>query len=165
MRRKLLSLALMFVAMCGLAQDRMAMIVHLADQSTMQFLLAKQPAVSFSAGSLFVSFANDGETEPDGMEFKREEVLYVSFEEVTDRVEEAATPGSRITFDLRNGSKVCISGLQPSDHILVVAIDGKNIQVPVTYQDGEAIINLGQQPRGIYLVSVNQRFTFKLMKP
>ena len=58
-----------------------------------------------------------------------------------------------------------VSGLQATDHLQVFSLDGKSVSVAVRRHDNEATVDLIQKPRGIYMVSVNNRFTFKLMKP
>ena len=71
----------------------------------------------------------------------------------------------RISFNLTSAGVARVSGLQSSDRLQVFGLDGKSVSAVVSRNDGEATIDLTQQPRGIYIVSVNLRFTFKLMKP
>lgn len=60
---------------------------------------------------------------------------------------------------------VHVSGLAEQDRLQVTALDGKRMQVPVQRNGSEAIVDLTHLSHGVYMVSVNQRFTFKLMKP
>jgi hypothetical protein len=60
---------------------------------------------------------------------------------------------------------VNVSGLQKTDRIQVYSLDGKSVNAVVSRHEGEATVDLIQQKRGVYMVSVNNSFTFKLMKP
>lgn len=55
--------------------------------------------------------------------------------------------------------------MQQGDRLQVFGIDGKRIQAGVSAAGDEVTVDLSQQPRGVYMVSVNKSFTFKLMKP
>lgn len=162
-RRKMwLSLLLVWMVAAGIqASEQMVLTIHLADQSKAQFMLPDDhPYVAFGSGYMIVRYT-------DGyLDFTPGEVKNITIDPVdVTEVEEVKSSEERIAFDLRRAGVVHVSGLRQGDQILVVAIDGKNMQVPIDRKDGEATIDLSCQPRGCYVVSVNKSFTFKLMKP
>jgi len=148
------------------AEEQGLLFVHLKDGSKVQFVLPVQkPVVSFTRGMMKVSFQENGSE--NYVSFERDQVdnLMVGTTDVTAIEDVKSDEGQRISFDLTSAGVVRVSGLQPSDHLQVFSLDGKSINAAVSRNDGEAIVDLTQKPRGIYIVSVNQRFTFKLMKP
>ena len=72
-------------------------------------------------------------------------------------------PGIR--FDLTRQGVVHVSGLSDSDRLTVVSLDGKQVKPAVSLNGSEATVDLTGQPRGCYIVRVNKRFSFKLLKP
>ncbi len=166
--KKFLLSCMLLLPLCATgmqAEEAQVLKIHLADQSYVLFVLPDQdPVINCSFSKMNVSFQRDGEW--DNMSFSRDEVVKMTIDKMNiDGVEEVKTADKRIRFDLSRGSVVRVSGLQADDRLSVVSLDGKSIQALVSRQDGEATIDLSGQPRGCYVVSVNKRFTFKLMKP
>ena len=140
--------------------------VHLKDGSKVQFMLSVQkPVVSCGRGIMKIFYQED-----DGekyMAFERDQVEDLTFgtADATAIDEAKADNAQRVTFDLTRNGIVRASGLLPSDHLQVFSIDGKRVSAVVNRHHGEATVDLSHKPRGLYLISVNKRFTFKLMKP
>ena len=160
----LLLLWTMIVGAC--AEEHGTLFVHLKDGTMVQFTLPVQkPVVSFTRGMMKVAFQENGNE--DYVSFDRDQVenLTVGTTDVTAIEDVKSDECQRICFDLTSAGVVRVSGLLPSDRLQVFGLDGKSVSTVVSRNDGEATVDLTQQPRGIYIVSVNQRFTFKLMKP
>ena len=101
------------------------------------------------------------------MKFLRDEVksLEIGMSNI-DAIDEAKKEAdSRITFDLTRPGVVSVSGLQSSDRLKVFDLQGKAVKADISRSEDKATVDLSALRRGIYMVSVNQRFTFKLMKP
>ena len=101
------------------------------------------------------------------MTFERDMVDYLKVGKTEhDGVEGVeADKEDRVCFDLTHRSVVHVSGLKASDRLQVCSLDGKSVQADVSRNDGEAFVDLSQLRSGVYIVSVNGSFTFKLMKP
>ena len=154
----------MIVGAC--AEEHGTLFVHLKDGTMVQFTLPVQkPVVSFTRGMMKVAFQENGNE--DYVSFDRDQIenLTVGTTDVTAIEDVKSDECQRICFDLTSAGVVRVSGLLPSDRLQVFGLDGKSVSAVVSCNDGEATVALTQQPRGIYIVSVNQRFTFKLMKP
>ena len=165
--KTILTLLLLWTVTVGTwAEEQGILFVHLKDGSKVEFVLPVQkPLVSFTRGIMKVAFQENGND--NYLSFERDQVdnLTVGTTDVTAIEDVKSDEGQRISFDLTSAGVVRVSGLQPSDRLQVFSIDGKSIGAAVSYNDEEATVDLTQKPRGIYIVSVNQRFSFKLMKP
>ena len=163
MRRKHLFLLLLslLMAIAVRAEERYALIAHLNDGSKVQFFLAEeQPQIRFYNSVMTIHAVS---TE---LVFGRDQVKDLVVEKVeASKIDEVQAEESRISFDLRRAGVVHVCGLTDQDRLQVFGLDGKNMTADVTRQGDEATIDLSAKPRGFYLVSVNKRFTFKLMKP
>ena len=132
----------------------------------LEFILpVEKPVVCFDRGMMKVAFQENGNENYVSFERDQVENLTVGTTDVTALKDVKRNEAQRISFDLASAGVVRVSGLQPSDRLQVFGLDGKNVGAAVSRNDGEAIVDLTPKPRGIYIVSVNQRFTFKLMKP
>ena len=162
-----LTLLLLWTMIVGAwAEERSILFVHLKDGTIVQFTLPVQkPVISFTRGMMKVAYQENGDE--DYVSFERDQVenLTVGTTDVTAIEDVKSDEAQRVSFNLTSAGVVRVSGLQPSDHLQVFGLDGKSVSAVVSRNDGEATVDLTQQPRGIYIVSVNQRFTFKLMKP
>ena len=162
-----LTLLLLWTMIVGaMAEERSTLFVHLKDGSIVQFTLPVQkPVVSFTRGMMKVAFQENGDE--DYVSFERDQVenLTIGTTDATAIEDVKSDECQRISFNLTSAGVVRVGGLQPSDRLQVFSIDGKSVSAVVSRNDGEATIDLTQQLRGVYIVSVNQRFSFKLMKP
>ena len=162
-----LTLLLLWTMIVGaMAEERSTLFVHLKDGSIVQFTLPVQkPVVSFTHGMMKVAFQENGNE--DYVSFERDQVenLTVGTTDATAIEDVKSDECQRISFNLTSAGVVRVGGLQSSNRLQVFSIDGKSVSTVVSRNDSEATIDLTQQPRSIYIVSVNQRFSFKLMKP
>ena len=145
------------------ADDQGSLFIMTKDGKCVRFVLPVQkPIVTFGNGVMEVSIS--GYTY---IHLERDEVDYltVGTEEPQPNGIALVEGDEHIQFDLTRKDVVRVSGLQKDDLVQVFALDGKSISTPISRHDGEAVVDLSQQRRGVYMVSVNQRFTFKLMKP
>lgn len=161
-----LTLLLLWTMIVGaLAEEHGTLFVHLKDGTIVQFTLPVQkPVVSFARGMMKVAFQENGNE--DYVSFERDQVenLTVGTTDVAAIEDVKSDECQRISYDLTSAGVVRVSGLQPSDRLQVFGLDGKNVGAVVSRNDSEATVDLTQTRPGIYIVSVNQRFTFKLMK-
>lgn len=165
--RLVLSLLLSFLMAIGVrAEEKSSLFVFLKDGSKVQFFLPSQePTVKYQKGVMTVSYRGLDASEQT-LDFERDQVDYLKVDKSDLTViDEVKGDESRIRFDLTRKGVVGISGLQQADRIMVCCLDGKSVDAAISRHEGEATIDLSRQPRGVYLISVNQRFTFKLMKP
>ena len=162
-----LTLLLLWTMIVGaMAEEHSTLFVHLKDGSIVQFTLPVQkPVVSFTRGMMKVAFQENGNE--DYVSFERDQVenLTIGTTDATAIEDVKSDECQRISFNLTSAGVVRVGGLQSSDRLQVFSLDGKNVSAAVSRNDSEATIDLTQQPRSIYIVSVNQRFSFKLMKP
>jgi hypothetical protein len=176
MKKILLMVAvLMMTAISMKAQtagERSILTVNLKDGSKVQFELpVQQPVVKFGKSQMTVTYTQpsnnpDAGDEEKSLDFGRDQVesLVVGVEEVVN-VSDVKGAEPNIRFDLTSQSRVHISGLSDGDRLAVVSLDGKQMKLPVSRNGSEATLDLSGLPRGCYIVSVNKRFSFKLLKP
>lgn len=156
-----LSLLLLWMtATCVMAEDLSSLYVFLKDGNKMQFILPlEKPIVYCEKGVMWVHGNY-------GVSFNRDEVDYLKVDKADlTTIEEVQSDEPRIRFDLTRKDVVSVSGLQVADHIQVYSLDGKSVDAAISRHEGEATVDLSQQKRGVYMISVNKSFTFKLMKP
>ena len=150
------------------AQEQCALNVNLTDGSTVQFVLpVQEPTITFGGGEMTVSYWEQGRVgEQLWLSFQRDQVADMTIVKInTTAVSTVRTTDQRVSFNLTQPGVVRVAGLNDGDQLQVFALDGKQVQPAISRQDGEATVDLNDLPRGLYVVSVNQCFTFKLLKP
>ena len=160
--KTILSLLLLWMtATCAMAEDLSSLYVFLKDGNKVQFILPVQkPIVTFEKGTMYVSYGDYV------MSFERDEVNYLKVDKADlTTIEEVQADEPRVRFAMTHKGVVNVSGLQQTDRIQVYSLDGKSVDAAISRHEGEATVDLSQQKHGVYMVSVNKSFTFKLMKP
>lgn len=174
MKPKIILALLLSWTMAAVAQaeGRSTLFVNLKDGTKAQFVLPVQkPVVTCYDGTMYVDYQDRQTAYPYSVadaevRFSRDEVESLTVgTALTTGLCAAPTAEPRVSFDLTRPAEVHVSGLTKGDRLQVFALDGKQQQVPVAMQGSEAVADLSGLSRGLYVVSVNQRFTFKLMKP
>lgn len=147
----------------AMAEDMSSLYILLKGGNKVQFILPVQkPMVTCAKGTMYVYY--DDYTQI--MSFERDEVDYLEVKQADlTAIDKAEINEPDIRFDLTHKGVVSIYGLQAKDRIHVYSLDGKSVDATITRHESEATVDLSQQRRGIYMVSVNNSFTFKLMKP
>ena len=82
--------------------------------------------------------------------------------EMPNAVTSPKDPSSTVLFDVKEPGIVRVRGMERGTHVQAYATDGRTVATAVAAANGEAIINLKSQARGMYVISVNQRETFKI---
>ena len=165
-RTILLGLLSWMMTASAMAEERSTLFVNLADGSKVTFVLPIQkPTVTYEKSVMTIVYNDKDDSKY--VKFLRDEVksLEIGMSNI-DAIDEAKQEAdSRITFDLTRPGVVSVSGLQGSDRLKVFDLQGKAVKADISRTDDKATVDLSALRRGIYMVSVNQRFTFKLMKP
>ena len=160
----LLMLLSWMMAAGAMAEEQGILTVKLSDGSKVQFVLpVQQPVVNCEKSVMTICLSNSSEP---SMSFSRDEVesLVVGESEI-DGLRETSADEPRIRFDMTRQGMVRVSGLNDGDRLMVASVSGRQVQPTMSRNGSEAVIDLSGQPRGCYIVSVNKRFSFKLMKP
>ena len=85
--------------------------------------------------------------------------------EIPDAVTAPKATASSVVFDVKEPGLVCVRGMKEGTRVQAYAADGRAVATVIAAANGEATVNLKSQTRGMYIISVNQRETFKIMKP
>ena len=176
MKRKVLLLELLMsmLPLCSAwADDDFALNFNLKDGSTLQIVVEKQnPEVSFIDGVMSIFYysidSQTGETDYNDrkeLQIKRDEMVSMAVTTTATRIEEVKADHQQKRFFLAGDGTIRMSGMSVGDRIQVVALDSRSVATVIVGQDGVAIIDLSCQPSGIYVVSLNKDYSFKLIKP
>ena len=147
--------------------DQSMLLLFLKDGRKLEFNLPTQkPEIRCSHGIMQIDYQVSGYA-PLTMTFERDQIgsLKVLDESEVVAINAAKDDSQRIRFDMSRPCVVNVSGLQDTDRLQVYTLDGKNVSMSVSRHGEEASVDLSSRKQGVYIVSVNQRFTFKLMKP
>ena len=140
--------------------------LNLKDGGKVEMVLpVAKPEVTCEDGWMTINYVENGQGAK--LSWARDDVEALTFESRPSGIDEVKAQEERIHFDLTRAGVVLVRGLQTGDKLQVVGIDGKAVRADMQRQpnEGTATVDLSGQPRGCYVISVNRRFTFKLMKP
>jgi len=143
------------------------LLLFLKDGSKLEIHLpVEKPEIRCSRGIMQIDYLANGYASTS-MTFERDQIesLKVLDESEVVALDATKNDSQSIRFDMTRPGVVNVSGLQDTDRLQVYTLDGKSISPSVSRHGKEASVDLSSQKQGVYIVSVNQCFTFKLMKP
>lgn len=141
------------------------MDVSLKDGSHAYFVIPEQkPSVSCFDGKMIISFRELDSEHESTISFERDLVKDITFA-ATNGIEPVAAENSRLSFTLVSSKDIKVTGLNDSDMLRVYSVDGKYVSASISRQDNVAIVSLPTGKRGMYVISVNNSFTFKIVQP
>lgn len=176
MKRKVVLLGLLLSMLplgSAWADDDFALNVNLQDGSTLQIVVEKQhPEISFKDGVMTIIYYKYTHTinevdyfKQTELQFGRDEIVNLTVTAEATGIEDVKAEHQQKKFFLASDGIIHISGLKRGDRIQMVTLDGKRVALATAGQDGEALLNLSSQSSGIYVVSINKDYSFKLIKP
>jgi hypothetical protein len=164
-------LLLLFVCVTALnvsarsTEETTTLVLSLTDGTEYRFEIpATDPSMKFAKGVVNVYCYVAGE-EPTTLTIERDQLKNIYFEEKGTAIHTPAVAGNAVTFRLLQPGTIAVNGLSAGDEVQVVGIDGRSVMNARAAEGGQAVVDLSSRTRGIYVISVNKRFTFKYMKP
>ena len=140
----------------------------LKDGTSYHFLIADQkPVIKSRNGQLVVTYhyADGGSLAPQ-LSFERDAVECLTFGAYDPVCVVAPTELEQaVRFDLLSPNRIHVCGLNQGDLVEAVSLNGRNAVPARRAVSGELTLDLNRQPRGVYIVSVNRKHTFKFVKP
>ncbi len=168
MKKLLLLLFLCVTALnvsARLTEETTTLVLSLTDGTEYRFdIPAKDPTMKFAKGVVNVYCYVAGE-EPTTLTIERDQLKNIYFEEKGTAIQTPTISGNAVTFRLLQPGTIAVNGLNAGDEVQVVGIDGRSVMNARAAEGGQAVVDLSSRTRGIYVISVNKRFTFKYMKP
>ena len=164
-------LLLLFVCVTALnvsarsTEETTTLVLSLTDGTEYRFdIPATDPSIKFAKGVVNVYCYVAGE-EPTTLTIERDQLKNIYFEEKGTAIQTPTISGNAVTFRLLQPGTIAVNGLSAGDEVQVVGIDGRSVMNARAAEGGQAVVDLSSRTRGIYVISVNKRFTFKYMKP
>ena len=146
-------------------EETTTLVLSLTDGTEYRFdIPAKDPTMKFAKGVVNVYCYVAGE-EPTTLTIERDQLKNIYFEEKGTAIQTPTISGNAVTFRLLQPGTIAVNGLSAGDEVQVVGIDGRSVMNARAAEGGQAVVDLSSRTRGIYVISVNKRFTFKYMKP
>lgn len=127
--------------------------------------LASQPDITCYHQQMIVRWLDDSNELEElqlGVDVR---MRLISASDIPDAVTETKGADSHVVIDAKESGIIRVRGIQKGTPVQAYAIDGRVVATVIAGTNGVAIINLNSQPRGLYIISVNQHETFKILKP
>ena len=149
MKKILFLLFGMFLSSIMYAQEKNALVIKLTDGNTHTFVLSEKPVITLPGGNIVVNGSAS-------TTYARSEVekFYFVYDDGTG-IESVGK--DNIKFNYVDGENVRISGLKDKTIVSVASLDGKIISTQKSDGTGSVTVSLGNQLKGIYIISVGGR--------
>ena len=125
------------------------------------FAFTSKPEISVTDDGLTISSSTSSAVSysfADVQKFYFEDDISTGIQQV-----EGVASAPRPVFNYANGV-VTVSGISAGERLDVVALSGSKVNTTKADAKGNASIDLGSAPAGVYVVSTNSGISFKLMK-
>lgn len=156
MKKKLLVImlaGLLWPATEAQAQSQTLVLTH-ADGTTTEVELYSQPHIRLTADKMTIS------SPVVSLEYAKADVVRFHYKNVGTGVSPVGSPtGYRI-----DPGGIFFHGVDDPDRITVYSVSGTRIPVSLSASGSDAVLSLARLPRGVYLVTFNDK-TIKFVRP
>lgn len=163
--RHFLSL-LFFLSLCVnilASNEPSQLVVKLKDNTEKVFILANKPVITFDTEKFYIN-SSDFSTELSNVQefyFKTETTNPPTGIEAVKK--DKGADASPFTFRYVDGHTVYIDGLYLTARITVYSLSGAQINARIERGNERAVVDLGNQPAGVYVIRANKQ-SFKIIK-
>lgn len=178
-RRVLLSMLLLLAAASSWAFVETVLVVELKDGTILNYSMFQSPYLILNGDKLEIHAIEvvypdpENPTPESGMLtpndvnliYQVDQVKNFHFEEyILDAIQETVAEQPSIWIKQKDNQTVTLSGTVASDHIHLYSIDGRMVQTYVASDNGETSISISDLEKGIYIIQVNKKVSFKILK-
>ena len=137
------------------------LVVEMNDGSSVNYILSPKPQISMGEETICITTGDNGMevTYPDA-QVKR--FSFRAFDPV--KIEETELPENVLRVKYVNGQSVVISGTAATDRIALYTLNGQQMQGGISVADGETTIDIASLPKGVYIINVSNKQSFKILK-
>ena len=137
------------------------LVVEMNDGSRVDYVLNQKPEISVSSEKVCIT-TGDNQLQ---VTYPEAQVMRFSFKPYDpEHIEEAELPENLLKVKYVDGQHVVISGTGATDRISLYNLNGQLLPGNIATADGETSVHIGALPQGIYLISVSDKQTFKILK-
>ena len=161
MKKRLLNLLIpLLVALSASAADeRNALIISFHEGDSVAIVLADKPRATIHDDSLHVETADFSAT------YLRGAIADFHFGWYAPTPTSIETPPEHmVQIVYTDNATVLVRGIDDASHIGVYGLDGRRILAELTSDSDGVAIDLSASPTGIYLIQINNKQTFKIIR-
>ena len=164
MKKKLL-LSVLLAVLCTLVArsqgEYTTLVVELNNGSSVNYILKQKPTIKMGKTDVIVTTGDNNLSAT----YNHADVKQFYFKEF-DRtaIEENITPQKVLKITYVDGENVRISGTEANDRISLYTIDGQMMQNHISANDEETIVHIGSLEKGIYIIQLSNKQSFKVVK-
>ena len=148
---------LMQLSTVGLwADSGKSLVVELQNDRRATFVLSENPALTFADKVLQIELGGKSD------KFEIDNVKQFYFDDVSTGVSPVSARELRIVS--RDDNHVVLEGIGESDVVVLYSADGKVVDSQIEISGNRAEIPLASLTRGIYLIKVSNKQTFKIYR-
>ena len=158
--QKFILLSLAFLCMSAMAGEPGVTFLFTNGKKA-SFAFADKPVIAVTTGGLTISATGASEVSysfADVQKFYFEDDIATAIEQVKNDVS-----AQRPVFTYAGGV-VTVSGMTAGERLSVVTLDGSQVSATKADNGGNARVDLGSAPAGVYVVSTGSGVSFKLLK-
>lgn len=138
------------------AAESKSLIVELQNGSQTTFVLSEKPEMTFANHVLTIVMNNKSS------DFEISDVKQFYFGEISSDIQQLKVNELKIVY--QSDDKVVIEGASESDRIVIYSIKGVMQKAAVSFDGEKAEVSLSSLPKGTYIVNVQNKQSFKIIK-
>lgn len=159
MKKALLSLVLVFVAMTTQAQNEYSkLVVETQGGTSLELSLSKKPQVQVTDKEFIIVCGNDVTS------YVHEKVRKFYFKPYDPTGVEEVVAENVIRVTYLDQSKVTISGIADASKVRLYTLDGRNAAASTSANEQTITVSLDALTPGTYILNIDNKQTFKLLK-
>ena len=137
------------------------LVVEMNDGSSVNYILSQRPKIRMEDKTICIT-TGDNAMEVTYLDSQVKVFHFQPFDPV--QIEDIELPENLLRVTYIDGQRVIINGTKASDHIGLYSLNGQQIAGNIITSDGETSVHIGSLPKGVYIIRVSDKQSFKILK-
>lgn len=137
------------------AADR-TLVIETATNGKLSIRLSDSPEITFSGKTMLISSA------AGSYSLEISDIVQSAFESEATAI--AQVPTDELRFSYSANGQITIEGVDSPSDVRLHAVDGRKLPVQVSANGDRLTVSLSTLPKGVYIISVNNRQNLKIYK-
>jgi len=154
--KRTLSIICLLLTLTGIKAADRTLVIETATNGKMSIRLSDKPEITFSGQTMLISSA------AGNYSLEISDIVQYAFESVATGV--AQLHSDELRFSYSANDQITIEGVDSPSDVRLYAADGRELPAQVSANGDRLTVSLSMLPKGVYIISANNKQNLKIYK-
>ena len=154
--KRTLSLICLLLTLTGIKAADRTLVVETTTSGRLSIRLSDNPEITFSGQTMLISSA------AGNYSLEISDIVQYAFESVATGL--GQVPSDELRFCYSANGQITIEGAESPSDVRLYAVDGRELPIQVSANGDRITVSLSTLPKGVYIISANNKQNLKIYK-